>query len=124
MSFFRTVWLWIKRLLFIAAMGMCIGCAISVFDELGSGLGIFLNILSIVLAIGNCFLFFMFGIGGPRGRLLVTIGIIVHLILILVLLLKFNAEIYAIGAVFSFIALIIHNGGDIIALAPIFNKYN
>ncbi len=124
MSFFGTVWLWIKRLLFIAAMLFCVACAISVFDEIGSGLGVFLNVLSIVLAIGNCFLFFMFGIGGPRGRWLVTIGIIVHLILILVLLLRFNAEIYAIGAVFSFVALIIHNGRDIIALAPIFNKYN
>ncbi|MBR5964496.1 MAG: hypothetical protein IK015_00025 [Treponema sp.] len=87
MGFFETVWFFLKRLLFIAAMCVCVVCGIFGFDKNLSGLGIFLNILTIVLAVGNCVLFFIFS---EKSALFVNLGLIVQAILVVVLLVDVN----------------------------------
>ncbi len=83
MGFFRTVWLWIKRLLFIAAMGMCIVSSVGfIADGSGAGLAVFLAVLGIVLSLGNIVLYFMFDLG---ARFIVILGLVAHLILEIIL---------------------------------------
>jgi len=81
MSFFRTVWLWIKRLLFIAAMVICVLASITFIGDSAANrtaLTVFLAILGIVLSLGNCVLYFLFD---QRAKLLVILGLVLHLIL-------------------------------------------
>lgn len=99
MGFFATaVWLWIKRILFIAVMLICVLCSFINFSDSLSGLGVFLNILLIAIAIANCVLFFIF----ERLRheaiiedddqkekcciLFVNLGLVVQIILVFVFL--------------------------------------
>lgn len=55
-----SIWKWIKRILFIITMLMSIMVSMMLFSETEGGLNIFLEVLTIIFAIGSCVLYFIF----------------------------------------------------------------
>lgn len=86
MGMFKTIWLWIKRILFIACMLVTAGFTIfgSVVDDefVKTAVSIILVGVSVLLAIGNCVLFFMFSEDNSK---VTVFGLVGQIALILVL---------------------------------------
>lgn len=60
MSFIKSAWMWIKRILFVVSMLLAVGISIIMFRDIEGALNIFLNILVIIISIGSCVLYFIF----------------------------------------------------------------
>ena len=56
----KQIWKWIKRVLFILVMSVSLLFAVGSLEFVSGGVNIFLGILTIVLPIGSCVLYFIF----------------------------------------------------------------
>lgn len=104
-----SIWKWIKRILFIVVMFVSIACSFTMFSDIEGGLNIFLNILTIVLAIGSCLLYFIFN---EVNKWPIVLTLISLLGLSIFLAVSSEANIYPICIICGFIGIVISCGTE------------
>lgn len=112
MGFFRTLWLWIKRLVFIACMVLVAMCVLSGAFDVNiekNALSITLIVLCTILAVANCVLYFIFG---QVAAWPTCLGIGVQAVALIMLGAGFGCEQAFMGLIFNLVALGVQIGLD------------
>lgn len=112
MVFFKTIWMWIKRILFIVCMAVTALFATSVFTDdeaVRNALSIIMAIVVMLLSVGNCILYFKFA---EYKQWTTILGLSAQLALVLLLSFNYNSTGTLFGVFTSVLALLIQLGNS------------
>lgn len=102
-----SIWKWIKRILFIITMLMSIMVSMMLFSETEGGLNIFLEVLTIIFAIGSCVLYFIFN---EYKKWPIVLALIALFIISICLKFSSGNDLCLVHIFFAFIGLFISTG--------------